>query len=211
MQVVADVEPYEKMKLRLLNASHQAIAYFGYLMGYRHVHEAIADPSIAAFVRAYMKDEAEGTLDPVPGVDLAEYESSLVARFANPYIKDTLLRLATDASDRIPKFVLPVVLEREQRGQASPLAAAIVASWAVFARGVDEGGEPIDTKDRQVEEVAQAVARQQDDGLGYLRDPRLFAHLAGSEAFAPYFDRVYREIRAVGARRALESVLSNHA
>ena len=37
--MVPDVEPYELMKLRLLNASHQALCYFGYLAGYRLVHE----------------------------------------------------------------------------------------------------------------------------------------------------------------------------
>ena len=46
VQVVDDVEPYELMKLRLLNASHQAIAYFGHLCGYRLVHEAAQDPAL---------------------------------------------------------------------------------------------------------------------------------------------------------------------
>ncbi len=211
VQVVSDVEPYEKMKLRLLNGSHQAIAYFGYLLGYRYVDEAIADPSIAALVQAYMKGEAEGTLEPVPGVDLDEYEATLMNRFANPYIKDTLLRLGTDASDRIPKFVLPVVLERESRGLASPITAAVVASWAAFARGIDEDGVAIDIKDRQADAVAAAVARQQDDSLGFLQDARLFADLATSDAFAPYFERTYEEIRTLGARSALERVLETAA
>jgi mannitol 2-dehydrogenase len=211
VQLVADVRPYEKMKLRLLNGSHQAIAYFGCLMGYRFVHEAIADPTIAAFVRAYMKDEAEGTLDPLTGVDLDEYEDTVLARFANSYISDTLLRLATDASDRIPKFVLPVALERDRRGLASPLAAAIVASWAAFVSGVGEDGKPVPINDRQAVEVAQAVARQRDDDLGYLRDPRLFSQLASSEAFAPHFTRTYQELKQFGARQALERLLERSA
>lgn len=210
VQMVADVAPYEKMKLRLLNASHQAIAYFGYLLGHRYTHEAIADPDIAAFVRAYMKSEAEGTLDPVPGVDLDEYEATLMARFANPYVKDTLLRLTTDAADRIPKFVLPVVLDRERAGQDSPLAAAIVAGWAAFARGVDEQGNHIDLQDRQATEVAAAVARQEHDGRGFLRDRRLFGHLAQSPAFAPHFEQTYQEVRTAGVRRALGRVLEGH-
>ena len=132
-----------------------------------------------------------------------------MARFANPYVKDTLLRLAADASDRIPKFVLPVVIEREKYGHASPLAAAIVASWAAFARGVDEEGERIEMQDRQAHMVARAVARQQDDGLGFLRDSRLFADLADSKAFAPYFEQTYREIATAGAQQALRWVLEN--
>ena len=67
MQVVADVEPYELMKLRLLNASHQALCYFGYLAGYRLVHEVAQDPLFAEFLLAYMDREATPTLAPVPG------------------------------------------------------------------------------------------------------------------------------------------------
>src|SRR6201999_105784 len=57
VQVVDDVEPYELMKLRLLNASHQALCYFGYLCGYRLVHEAAQDPLFQAFLRGYMDEE----------------------------------------------------------------------------------------------------------------------------------------------------------
>ena len=48
VQVVPDVEPYELMKLRLLNASHQAMCYLGYLSGYRYAHEVCADPLFTA-------------------------------------------------------------------------------------------------------------------------------------------------------------------
>jgi mannitol 2-dehydrogenase len=84
VQLVDDVTPYEHLKLRLLNASHQAMAYFGYLMGYRYAHEAATDPLIARFLNSWMRDEATPTLEPVPGVDVEEYESSLMERFANP-------------------------------------------------------------------------------------------------------------------------------
>ena len=38
VQLVSDVEPYELMQLRLLNASHQALCYPGYFAGYRYAH-----------------------------------------------------------------------------------------------------------------------------------------------------------------------------
>src|SRR3954451_13533649 len=109
VQVVSDVEPYELMKLRLLNASHQALGYFGYLAGYRLVHEAAQDPLFRAFLRGYMDEEATPTLAPVPGVDLDEYKQTLIERFSNPQVRDTIARLCADISDRIPKWLLPVV------------------------------------------------------------------------------------------------------
>ena len=97
VQVVDDVEPYELMKLRLLNASHQAIAYLGYLAGYRYAHEVAGDELFAGFTRAYMDREATPTLAPVPGVDLDDYKATLIERFANPEIRDTLARLAAES------------------------------------------------------------------------------------------------------------------
>ena len=109
VQVVDDVEPYELMKLRLLNASHQAIAYFGYLCGYRLVHEAAQDPLFRDSCCGYMDEEATPTLAPVPGVDLDEYKRTLIERFSNPEVRDTIPRLCAESSDRIPKWLLPVV------------------------------------------------------------------------------------------------------
>lgn len=207
VQLVEDVTPYEHLKLRLLNASHQAMAYFGYLMGYRYAHEAAADPLIARFLDAWMHDEAAPTLDPVPGIDVSEYETSLMERFANPYVRDTLLRLATDGSDRIAKFVVPVVQDRLASGDSVELAAGIVASWAAFARGVDETGEPIPFIDRQRTNVERAVARQVDDPVGFLRDPLIFGDLAEDPAFAGAFRRIYGDIQSRGSRAALETLV----
>ncbi|CAN5268122.1 mannitol dehydrogenase family protein [soil metagenome] len=203
VQLVDDVVPYEKMKLRLLNASHQAIAYVGYLSGHRFVHEAASDPLIAAFVTDYMHREGEPTLGTVPGVDLPEYERSLMDRFANPYVRDTLLRLATDGSDRIAKFVLPVARDRIAAGESVGLCAMIAASWAVFALGTDEQGAAIPVSDRQAEIVADALARAGDDPAALAADPRLFADLASQPAFIEAFARAHRAIRDRGVRDAL--------
>jgi mannitol 2-dehydrogenase len=111
VQVVPDVMPYELMKLRLLNASHQALCYFGYLAGYRLVHEVAQDQLFANFLLDYMNREATPTLAPVPGIDLDEYKLQLIERFSNAAVRDTVARLCAESSDRIPKWLLPVIQE----------------------------------------------------------------------------------------------------
>jgi mannitol 2-dehydrogenase len=59
-----------------------------------------------------MDEEGTPTLQPVSGIDLDSYKDSLLERFANPYVRDQVLRLCLKASDRIPRFVLPVVREQ---------------------------------------------------------------------------------------------------
>ena len=142
--LVDDVTPYEQMKLRLLNASHQSLCYFAYLAGYRLVHDAAGDPLFAEFLMRYMDNEATPTLRPVPGIDLPDYKRTLIERFANPSVRDTIARLCFGSSDRIPKWLLPVVRANLAADGPVRLSAATVASWARYAEGVDEQGEPID-------------------------------------------------------------------
>jgi mannitol 2-dehydrogenase len=190
VQMVHDVRPYELMKLRLLNASHQAMAYFGLLKGQVYVEDAASDPQLIELMTRYMNEEATPTLDPVPGVDLDAYKAELLERFANRYIRDTLARLATDGSDRIPKFVVPVARERRARGERAPLSAAIIASWAHYAALVTAGVD-LPFRDRQRERIEGAVARQRTDRAGFLRDPDWFGDLADDASFAADFSRAY--------------------
>src|SRR4029079_5139815 len=119
----------------------------------------------------YMNEEATPTLEPVPGVDLDAYKLELLERFANPHVGDTLARLATDGSDRIPKFVVPVARERRAAGEDAPLSAAIIASGARYAALVTTGAADLPFADRQRERIEHAVARQRTDLSGFLRDP----------------------------------------
>ncbi len=98
--MVPDVEPYEYMKLRLLNAGHQAIAYFGLLLQFNFVHDVTRNQLIADFFKNYMDREATSTLKALEGFDVEGYKEKIIERFRNPYVKDTLARLAMDGSGR---------------------------------------------------------------------------------------------------------------
>lgn len=195
VQLVDDVRPYELMKLRLLNASHQAMAYAGLLAGHVYAHEAAADAQIVALLRSYMDEEATPTLEPVPGVELDEYKRDLIRRFGNPHVRDTLSRLATDTSDRIPKFLLPVARVRREQGHRSPIVAEIVAGWARYAEiALLEGGFRLE--DRQEPAVLAAVERQERDETGFLQNPEWFGELATDPAFCTDFARAHTALLA---------------
>jgi mannitol 2-dehydrogenase len=206
VQIVDDVEPYELMKLRLLNASHQGLAYFAYLCGYRLVHEAAQDPAFRAFLLGYMDGEATPTLAPVPGVDLAGYKHTLVERFSNPEVRDTVARLCAESSDRIPKWLLPVARWNAAHGGELRRSAAIVASWARYAEGVDEQGRPIEVVDRLADELVPLARRQRDDPLAFLANRELFGDLVDDERFVAAYRAALRSLHERGARATLESL-----
>ena len=205
VQVVDDVVPYELMKLRLLNASHQALCYLGYLSGYRYAHEVCQDPLFVDFLLGYMEREGSPTLPEVPGVDLDAYRHQLIERFANPEVRDTLARLCAESSDRIPKWLVPVINRNLETGGEIDRSALVVASWARYAEGVDERGDPIEVVDRIKERVMAAAARQGDDPLAFLRDRDLFGGLADDERFARVFTEALSALHEKGARETLQS------
>jgi mannitol 2-dehydrogenase len=204
VQVVGDVAPYELMKLRLLNASHQAMCYLGYLSGYRFAHEVCSDPLFVRFLRGYMDDEATPTLAPVPGVDLDAYKAQLIERFANPEVRDTLARLCAFSSDRIPKWLVPVVRHQLASGGDIRRSALVVAAWARYAEGVDESGEPIEIVDRRSDLVTAAASRQGEDRLAFLRNRDLFGDLADDERFTSEYVSALDALHSHGARSTLE-------
>jgi mannitol 2-dehydrogenase len=208
VQVVADVEPYELMKLRLLNASHQALCYLGYLAGYRLVHEVTRDPLFARFLRAYMDEEGTPTLPPVPGMDLEAYKSELIARFSNDAVRDTVARLCAESSDRIPKWLLPVIRINLAAGRGASFSAAVVAGWARYAEGVDEQGAPIQVVDALAEELTERAGRQREDPLAFVTNRRLFGDLADDPGFTePYLESL-TSLHEHGARATLEALMA---
>jgi mannitol 2-dehydrogenase len=206
VQLVDEVEPYELMKLRLLNCGHQAIAYFGYLAGYRLAHEAAQDPLFRAFLLGYMDYEATPTLPPVPGVDLTEYKHTLVERFSNPEVRDTLARLCAQSSDRIPKWLLPVIREQLATGGEIRRSAAVVASWARYAEGTDEQGQPIEVVDRFRDTVIELAQRQYSDPDAFISNPELFGDLADNKRFVAEYLTALTSLHERGARATLESL-----
>jgi mannitol 2-dehydrogenase len=209
VQLVEDVEPYELMKLGLLNASHQALAYLGYLAGYRLVHDAAQDPLFRRFLLGYMEEEATPTLRPVPGIDLDDYRQSLIARFSNPAVRDTLARLAFDGSERLPKWLLPVVRVNLASGGKVRRSAAVVAGWARYAEGVDEAGQPIEVVDRRRDSLMARARRQREDPLAFIADRELFGDLVDDERFTSPYLAALASLHERGARATLEAVVDD--
>ncbi|GAB3270273.1 mannitol dehydrogenase family protein [Arthrobacter pigmenti] len=209
VQLVDDVEPYELMKLRLLNVSHQGQCYFGYLAGYRYAHEVCQDPLFAKFLMDYMTYEGQPTLAPVPGIDIEDYKQTLIDRFSNPHIRDTLARLCAESSDRIPKWLLPVVRINLDNDGDIFRSAGIVASWARYAEGTDEEGAPIQVVDRLAEPLMAAAQQQREDPLAFIANREVFGDLIDSERFVAAYTEALSNLHQRGARAAVEVLVNS--
>lgn len=205
VRLVDDVKPYELLKLRLLNASHQALCYFARLLGLEYVDQAIADPGIREFVLSYMRD-AGATLTGISATEIETYEQIVIERFANPEIRDTVARISEDGSDRIPKFVVPVL--RDQLARSAPIthSAAVIASWARYLEGVDDAGNAMTITDRRSLRLMRLAQHQSTDLTALLAARDFVAELGDNETFVASYASTLRSLRECGARATLMSL-----
>jgi fructuronate reductase len=152
-QFVSDVTPFEHMKLRLLNGSHSALAYLGYLAGYETIAATMADRHFAAFARRLM-DESADTLTMPDGTDLAAYSQSLLNRFSNPALHHRTWQIAMDGSQKLPQRLLGTVRDRLQRNLSVDTHALAIAAWMRYVTATDEQGRKIDVRDPIASELA---------------------------------------------------------
>ena len=206
VQVVDDVLPFELMKLRLLNATHQMMAYPGILQGAHLVHEVARDPLYRTLLLEYMHQEAIPTLLPVPGQDLDAYCLELIARYGNEAVRDTLARLAFDASDRIPKFLLPVVRRQLETGGDIRRGAFTVAAWSRFLEGVTETGEPTPIADRRAADLAEAIQAEQAKPGAFLNLASVFGDLGSNARFRNAFIASRAMLAERGVRAAIAAI-----
>jgi fructuronate reductase len=156
--IVADVAPFELAKLRLLNGTHSALAYLGYLAGFETLSEVMADPAFARFARGLMDEEVTPTLTGRGLEDLASYKRELIERFRNPGLRHRTQQIAMDGTQKLPQRLLATIKERLDAGASIRRLALVVAGWMRYVAGVDEQGHAIDVRDPLAPKLAAIAA-----------------------------------------------------
>ncbi len=163
VEMVADVAPFETMKLRMLNGSHSLLAYLGALAGIETVYEGINNAELRALLRRYMIEEAAPTLEMPEGIDLDAYADSLLERFANDSLRHRLQQIAMDGSQKLPQRWLSGALERSTAGQSSPCVALGIAAWIRYTAGQDLQGNSYPVDDPLTKRFAELHQRHGSD------------------------------------------------
>jgi len=198
---VEAAEPYEKLKLRMVNGCHSALAYLGARAGLVTVDQALAEPALRDFIDALMRDEIESTLPSLPGLDLADYRRRLLQRFANPALQHRLLQIAMDGSQKIPQRWLGTVRDRLAQGQSIDRLALVVAGWLLFLQGKDEHGHALPLDDPQ----ADALRTAQREPGGVLGCEPVFGDLARHAGFVAVVQRQLHVLRTRGVLAAISA------
>ena len=203
---VKDVEPFEKMKLRLLNAGHTVLGILGALVGYETIDEAVNDVNIREFLKNYLHLEVKPTLKDLENVDLDAYIKSLIQRFGNVSIKDQIDRICSESSAKFPIFVLPTVKSNLEIAKSTELAAFVVAAWAIYSLGKDEQGNNLVVKDALATTLHEyAIQAAQEQPKHFLEIESVFGNLKASEAFSAAYENAYHSIVNKGVIDSVKS------
>jgi len=209
---VASAEPWERLKLRMVNGAHSSIAYLGAMAGWRTVDEALAQPALRRHIAALLRDEIEPTLPLLPGLQPVAYRAQLLARFANPALAHRTQQIAMDGSQKLPQRLLGTVRDRLAAGTPLPRLALGIAAWLHYLRGVDETGAAYAIEDPQ----AQALQALHRDTVGCRLDVAalhqvlayapVFGDLAGHDTLAHALLLPMQRLQQQGVRGALAAI-----
>jgi fructuronate reductase len=195
VEMVADVRPYETMKLRLLNGAHSLLAYVGLLRGKTTVAEAIADDALLSLVKRYF-DEVSATLESQTQPTIEDYIAALLARFRNDAIEHQLSQIAMDGSQKIPQRWLEGALINLRQRRTIDATATGLAAWMAYVKGSDDRGNRWRVDDPMAARLADChELATPDDIVGALLDiPEIFPEpLARSVDFRDAIQSAYPE------------------
>ncbi|MDX7953595.1 mannitol dehydrogenase family protein [Lichenihabitans sp. Uapishka_5] len=206
-QFTGDVDPYEQVKLRMLNASHSMLAFPGIMMGHRIVHLAMGDPNVSALLDGFLQIDAGPLLDAPPGMSTDQYGAMLLKRYRNPAIGDQLLRIAGDGASKLPVFVQDTAKALVKAGKDHRRIAFLLAAFTEYLKGVDENGQSFPVVEPNVTDADFALVKDADPAKGIGLSAFKGWGVEASPRFVADYARYRSQIQAEGAKKTLADLL----
>lgn len=209
VQFVPDVAPYELMKLRVLNGGHAALAYPAGLMGIEFVHEAMQNNLITQYLNKLVAEEVIPSLPEVPGIDVIKYFTVINERFSNSEIKDTIERLYQDGQNRLPKFVLPTIIDNVANNRSISGLSLVIALWCKLLQGAAVNDNVIHLTDdkRQAHFKKAHLANASPEIFTQMSD--VFGELSQSTLFAVSFSAYLEKLNTIGVEATLKAYIAS--
>lgn len=196
-QFVKHVAPYEKLKLRMLNASHSVLGLVGSVAGLDTIHGSMENTALRNMLGKFMRTEVMPNLDAVGDLDVNEYGEILLSRFANPNIKDALSRICLESSAKIPVFLLPTVNDNLANDGELNISALVVACWAYYSEfQASQDGNALLIQDEMADELHAAAKGYEGNPLSFLTISSIFGDLIEHQDFTVLYKNYLSQLRA---------------
>jgi mannitol 2-dehydrogenase len=208
VQFTTDIEPFEKMKIRLLNAGHSLLGMIGLLYGYTTVDEAVNDSGIQKLLRAFFDTEVTPILGTIENINLNEYKDSLIERFKNPNINDQLTRICSESSAKLPKFLIPTIREQLEMNGPVEYSALILAAWCRLLELHGQEGNNYKFHDEILDVLKKnAKSSAEDDPMMFLQTSSVFGDLVNNARFIATYLNSLENIRKSGIKKIVNHLI----
>jgi mannitol 2-dehydrogenase len=203
-----EIENFEKMKLRILNGGHAIMAYAAGLMGIKFAHEAAAHPLIRAYLREVIERDVLPNVSAVPGFTPQEYLETILTRFSNPAVADTISRLCCDGTNRQPKFIVGSIKDCLKAGKSPDGLALSSALWSRYCLGRDDNGGVLEPNDPAWDRLQEVAQKAQSDPAIWLGQEHVYGSVGRDLTFMAAFEKYYRLVQEKGTSGAIQTYLA---
>ncbi len=209
VEFVEDVTSFEFMKLRILNGGHMALAFPAALLNIIFVHEAVNNPLILQYLKKLISNEAIPTLTAIPDVDFNKYLDLIIQRFSNPEVRDTVARLCVDSSNRLPKFILPIIKDNLEANRSIEGLSLVIALWCLFCSQTSHESNNHILVDEKADRLCDASKKAYIDPSEFLQMEDIFGSLSKDVTFIDSFTRAYKQLQSVGVEESLTRYITS--
>jgi mannitol-1-phosphate/altronate dehydrogenase len=148
-----EVPAYVAVKGRLSNAAHMLMCYPALLTGSRFVDEGMRHRDILRLLHNFWDLDARPLVAAPPGYCISAFTDKVIERFANPAIKDQLLRVARDGAAKIVIFHGETITQLIAAGRDLRREAFLVACFGRYLAGIDDSGGRFDVVEPHIGEA----------------------------------------------------------
>ncbi len=223
VQVVPDVTPYKKRKVRILNGAHTGFVLGAYLAGFDIVRDCMNDDVVSGFMNKMLYEEVIPTL-PLDRDDLMQFTAAVKDRFNNPFVNHELMSISLNSTSKWRARNMPsLTAYAEEQGKLPKcLATSLAALIAFYSNDVQEltdaglvccrpkGNTYTVSDDRRVLEFFYARKDASVEALVHdvMTDEVTWGEdLTAIAGFEAEVVSVLRKIRTEGAKAAFEACL----
>ena len=162
VKIVANIEDFERLKLRCLNGTHSALAYLGYLAGFKTIFEVVSQPVFEVFLNKLWNNEILPSVIPPPDFETSAYIEKLFERYKNPNIRHLTKQIAMDGSQKLPQRILGTIIDNLNSDRNIELLCEVVAAWIRYTSGKDEFGNNFDVIDPKTQKFYEIHKKEKD-------------------------------------------------
>jgi mannitol 2-dehydrogenase len=204
---VKNIEPYELMKIRILNGSHAIMSSLSALLNINYVHEALQNDTVKLLLDSIIYEEVIPVLKDTIDVNLQDYYNTVLNRFSNPYIKDTITRICIDNSNKQPKFIIDSIKDGIKNNINVDGLILVSAIWCRYCIGSDENNNKLEINDNKEDELRVLALKAKDKPIVFIQYKEIYGELAKNIYFATTFEKFLNSIWENGVQKTVRNFI----